>query len=298
MATESDWDDVADDIRAWIELRHPTDLWCKWVRLVKKKSIEHYREIIKNDFEYQAMLSAAGADAADAALTTVLTSKRLGSKKQKKTDRHLEVKQKQDARLKAAFDTHSKNAFDSNVASSAKAAAILRNSVHGRAAALKAGVLASAKVLASEELQRHGVDSVNEAAAAARKRSRTYTPPPLPQIKFELMSTTLKLAGVEEFKPNPLGLNERMDIHQLSNVLRDTVESTRVVFQPLTSASASVVAAAAAAAAAAAVVKTTFPSYQLLSSDPLGDSASNEERMARVRQCCYLSANSETPNRA
>jgi hypothetical protein len=287
MATEADWNGVADDIREWVEAKYPKHTWSKWSRLVRKKSVEHYRAVIAKDAEYQKMIApsilpppsepepeapeapeAPGGPEAPPPPQQFLTSKRAPKPpkqpKRTTTDSHEAVKKKQTERLQAAIEVQSAGA-GSAASKSARVAAVSRNNLHGKRAANEAGVLAMAQVTASESLQ-NGVSSINP----ARKRSRSATPTPLPPIQFAMLSSSMKDAGVPNFNPNPLQLDQRMDIHDLSNALRDSNSSTRMTFKPVEVENP----------------MASLFSYSALTSDSLGDMASNSDRMEQLRRCC------------
>jgi hypothetical protein len=80
----------------------------------------------------------------------------------------------------------------------------------------------------------------------------------------------MKDAGVPNFNPNPLQLDQRMDIHDLSNALRDSNSSTRMTFKPVEVENP----------------MASLFSYSALTSDSLGDMASNSDRMEQLRRCC------------
>lgn len=281
MAAEADWDGIAEDIREWIEAKYPKHTWSKWSRLVRKKSVEHYRAVIAKDAEYQKMSApfivqppepeaaeAPGAPEAPPPHQQLLTTKRAPKPpkqpKRTTTDSHEAVKKKQKERLQAAIELHS--AGDESAASrSARVAACSRNTLHGKRAANEAGVLAMAQVTASESLQ-NGVSSVHP----ARKRARISTPTPLPPIQFAMLSSAMKHAGVPNFNPNPLQLDPNMDIHDLSNALRDSNSSTRMTFKPVEVENP---------------LASLF-SYDSLTSDSLGGASSNSDRMEALRRCC------------
>ena len=276
MATEADWDGIAEDIREWIEAKYPKNTWCKWSRLVRKKSVEHYRAVIAKDIEYQnriapsiVQLSEPEPEAPEApeAPQQFLISKRVHVPKQPKhptIDSHEAVKKKQANRLQAAIEVQSAGA-GSAASRSARVAACSRNTLHGKRAANDAGILAMAHVTASESLQ-NGVSSVHP----ARKRARISTPTPLPPIQFAMLSSAMKRAGVPNFNPNPLQLDPNMDIHDLSNALRDSNSSTKMTFKPVEVENP---------------LASLF-SYNALTSDTLGDTASNSDRMEALRRCC------------
>jgi hypothetical protein len=275
MATESDWNGIADDIRGWIEARYPKHTWSKWSRLVRKKSVEHYRAVIAKDAEYQKMIAPSilpppsepepEAPQAPEAPQQFLTPKRAPKQPKHPTiDSHEAVKKKQNERLQAAIEVQSAGA-GSAASKSARVAACSRNNLHGKRAAHDAGVLAMAHVTASESLQ-NGVSSIHP----ARKCARSCTPTPLPPIQFAMLSSAMKDAGVPNFKPNPLQLDPKMDIHDLSNALRDSNSSTRMTFKPVEVENP---------------LASLF-SYNALTSDALGGASSNSDRMEALRRCC------------
>lgn len=279
MASEIDWVDVAEDVREWVEARKPKDQWAKWARLVKKKSVEHWRAEIAKDVEYQKQIAATpeppGAspeapeppEPPEAPEAVFLTSKKARPTKLVKPtkDSHALLKRKQEARLQSALTSqpHSK---DSSTASAARSAASARNAIRGRCAAEEAGAMAAAQVAASERIERTGLGSVRQ----GQKRARSSSPPPMPPLQSALLDQSLELGGMRGSNPDPLNLKHVTDIHDLRNAIRDSNEKTRVVFAPVECASTAL---------------PSFESYRSLSMDSLGDAASNQSRIDRIRQC-------------
>ena len=154
-----DWTNVAEDVAQWVRDTQPREKWARWVRIVLKRSAEHWRKIIAAStnqppvIEAIPMVEAVPIVPIVAPVPIPVVPRPLPRREPASA-----IRKRQTERISTSLCADSSN--DSAVAARARASAAARSAIHGASRALEAGALAAAQATAALRLEQQGVCSV------------------------------------------------------------------------------------------------------------------------------------------
>ena len=217
-----DWSDVNGEVRTWIENTKPPENWPFWIRIVKKKSADHWISVIAKDLAYQQTIKKPAAvpppppppnpepdNNPEEPPANVRARKRKNAPPPDKKDS--KRKQKEALALAKKASLHE----ESKTAGKARRVAFSRTIIHGRVAAEEAGNLASAKVTNEETIEKRGDDFIRP-----QKRNEFHQLLEASMIKSRV--------GMKEFRPNKLNLTESMDVDDILAAIKKAREDNAV----------------------------------------------------------------------
>lgn len=160
-----DWTNVAEDVAQWVRDTQPRERWGRWVRIVLKRSAEHWRKIMAASttppppasapvvIEAIPMVEAVPIVSIVAPVPIPVVPRPLPRREPASA-----IRKRQTERISTSMGADSSN--DSAVAARARASAAARSAIHGASRALEAGALAAAQATAALRLEQQGVCSV------------------------------------------------------------------------------------------------------------------------------------------
>lgn len=246
----NEWHDVADDVRAWIEATKTPKSHCRWANQVRRRTVEHWREIIAHDAEYQVTLGTAvrpttdeRAPQASETPGTSLQSEHANATPTPSTPPPVpeptvaKRKRKRAVVASDSFAAVQKKQRESNESSAildARKSAPSWTAVLPPAAAQEVGAKVSAHLGASERLSKNGMGSIRSSCKPSREAELS-----LPDRHKDIYAAAMERAGIHEVNSNPLGLYDGMSAEDIHKAIQQSNPQTAVTFGPLSMASSS-----------------------------------------------------------